>query len=331
MTIETSEELKAFILDPQRMRMSHVYKPLMVIAVLRNGGAASRNEIAAEFIGRDVFQLEHYRRNIVDRMPGTRLVRDGVLERDGDTYRLAGALRGLGRSERFELIAACEKRIEDFIASRGDPYAGRNAEPLPTGVRYEVLRRAGGRCELCGVSHEEVPLDVDHILPRASGGSNDISNLQILCRSCNADKRHLDDTDFREMREGYDRREPDCVFCQAENSSRVVAEEELAFVIEDRFPVTEGHRLVIPRRHVADYFELHQSERNALDRLLLGQRDAAKAEDPSVSGFNVGINIGADAGQTVFHVHLHLIPRRHGDTEDPRGGVRGVIPGKQKY
>ena len=74
----------------------------------------------------------------------------------------------------------------------------------------------------------------------------------------------------------------------------MVAEEELAFVIEDRFPVAEGHRLVIPRRHVADYFELHQSERNALDRLLLAQRDAAKAEDPSVSGFNVGINIGAE-------------------------------------
>jgi len=133
------------------------------------------------------------------------------------------------------------------------------------------------------------------------------------------------------VRDGYDRRDPDCVFCQAEISPRVLAGEELAFVIEDMFPVAEGHRLVIPRRHVADYFELHQSERNALDRLLLGQRDAAKAEDPSVSGFNVGVNIGEDAGQTVFHVHLHLIPRRHGDTEDPRGGVRGVIPGKRKY
>ena len=86
MTVTTFDELKAFILDPQRMRMSHVYKPLMIIAVLRNGGAASRDQIAAEFVARDVFQLEHYRRKVVDKMPGVRLVRDGVLERNGDVY-----------------------------------------------------------------------------------------------------------------------------------------------------------------------------------------------------------------------------------------------------
>ena len=158
MTIVKFDDLKDFILDPQRMRMSHLYKPLMMITVLRNGGAASRDEIAADFIGRDVFQLEHYRRNVVDKMPGVRLVRDGVLERQGDVYRLAAPFRGLSESKQIELIAACEQRIEDFIAQRGDPFAGRNIEALPVGVRYEALKRVGGRCELCGVSHEEVAL-----------------------------------------------------------------------------------------------------------------------------------------------------------------------------
>jgi diadenosine tetraphosphate (Ap4A) HIT family hydrolase len=331
MTVNTFDELKAFILDPQRMRMSHVYKPLMIIAVLRNGGAASRDQIAAEFVSRDVFQLEHYRRKVVDTMPGVRLVRDGVLERNGDAYTMAPSFRRLPKSKQMELIAACEQRIEEFLMRYGDPFGGPNLDNLPAGLRYEILKRAGGRCELCGVSHEEVPLQVDHIIPRALGGSNDASNLQVLCRTCNADKRHLDQTDFRQVRASYDSRDATCIFCQAEGSARVVAENELAFVIEDKFPVTPLHRLIIPRRHLAEYFDLHRSERSAVELLLREQRDAIRRQDSSVSGFNMGVNVGIDAGQTVLHVHMHLIPRRAGDVSDPRGGVRGVIAEKQKY
>jgi diadenosine tetraphosphate (Ap4A) HIT family hydrolase len=91
------------------------------------------------------------------------------------------------------------------------------------------------------------------------------------------------------------------------------------------------HTLVIPKRHVADYFDLYQPELNAIQALLKEQREKTLAADPAVTGFNVGINTGADAGQTIFHVHVHLIPRRKGDVANPRGGVRGVIPEKQKY
>lgn len=331
MTVTTFDDLKAFILDPQRMRMSHVYKPLMIIAVLRSGGAASRDQIVAEFLSRDVLQLEHYRRKVVDKMPGVRLVRDGVLERNGDTYQLAAAFQDLPKSKQVELVAACEQRIEEFLSRYGDPFSGPNLDNLPAGLRYEILKSAGGRCELCGVSHEEVPLQVDHIIPRALGGSNDASNLQVLCRTCNADKRHLDQTDFRKVRASYDNRDASCIFCQAEGSSRVIAENELALVVGDKFPVTPLHRLIIPRRHVADYFDLHRSERSAVEELLREQRVAIRRQDQSVSGFNIGFNVGADAGQTVFHVHMHLIPRRAGDVSDPRGGVRGVIAEMQKY
>lgn len=95
--------------------------------------------------------------------------------------------------------------------------------------------------------------------------------------------------------------------------------------------VTKIHTLIIPKRHVSDYFELHQPELNAIQQLLLKQKEYLQNKDKTITGFNVGINSGVDAGQTVFHVHVHLIPRRTGDMIEPKGGVRGVIPEKQKY
>jgi len=89
--------------------------------------------------------------------------------------------------------------------------------------------------------------------------------------------------------------------------------------------------LAIPRRHVADYFDVRQPERNAIQRLLEEERARLHERDPAIAGFNVGINAGEAAGQTVFHCHVHLIPRRVGDVENPRGGVRGVVPGKQDF
>jgi len=97
----------------------------------------------------------------------------------------------------------------------------------------------------------------------------------------------------------------------------------------DKFPVTEGHTLITPKRHVAKYFELYQPELNAT-QFLLSQMKISKA-DGKVSGFNMGVNDGVAAGQTIFHCHVHLIPRRDGDVENPEGGVRGVIPAKQNY
>ena len=121
-----------------------------------------------------------------------------------------------------------------------------------------------------------------------------------------------------------------CIFCATE-CNRTIAENELCFAIRDGFPVTENHTLIIPKRHVADYFDLYQPELNAIHRLVAEQRKAILEADSSVLGFNIGINSGAVAGQTIFHAHVHLIPRREGDVVDPRGGVRGVIPSKQEY
>ncbi len=121
-----------------------------------------------------------------------------------------------------------------------------------------------------------------------------------------------------------------CLFCSLP-PERVVLENELAFAILDGFPVTPGHALVIPKRHAPTFFDLTEDEVAACRSLLHQLRTRTLADDPSVAGFNIGINAGAAAGQTVFHCHIHLIPRRTGDVADPRGGVRHVIPGKGYY
>ena len=105
----------------------------------------------------------------------------------------------------------------------------------------------------------------------------------------------------------------------------------MAYAIRDGYQVTKGHTLFIPKRHAMDYFELVQAEANAINALMLEQKSLLQSKDPTITGFNIGMNCGEDAGQTIFHCHVHLIPRRKGDVEKPRGGVRHIIPGKGHY
>ena len=123
----------------------------------------------------------------------------------------------------------------------------------------------------------------------------------------------------------------DCIFCKKINC-KVLEETKYFFIIRDTaYPVTEHHTLIISNRHVSNFFELTKDEMNDLDKILKEQKKELKKLDKEISAFNVGVNIGKDAGQSIMHCHIHLIPRRKGDVEDPRGGVRGVIPEKQKY
>ena len=122
----------------------------------------------------------------------------------------------------------------------------------------------------------------------------------------------------------------DCVFCNLDES-RIEIENDLALSFKDLYPVTDGHTLVIPKRKVQSIFDLTEEETAAMFELLHLQKEDLKNKDSSITGFNIGINDGEDAGQTIMHCHIHLIPRRSGDMEDPRGGVRGVIPEKQSY
>jgi len=124
-----------------------------------------------------------------------------------------------------------------------------------------------------------------------------------------------------------------CPFCQIADThdhERIIIENETAFVIRDAYPISAGHTLVIPRRHMGSFFGLSDQERADLMSLLDRAREQLLTEF-SPDAFNVGINDGPAAGQTVPHLHIHLIPRYEGDVTDPRGGVRWIIPDKADY
>ncbi|MBT8359557.1 MAG: HIT family protein [Desulfobacterales bacterium] len=123
----------------------------------------------------------------------------------------------------------------------------------------------------------------------------------------------------------------DCPFCYDNAKENLVEEYQSVFAIEDGYPVSDGHLLIIPKRHSGDYFTMIESERRDADHLIEIVRKKVQENDPTISGFNIGMNCGESAGQSVFHCHIHLIPRRYGDTPKPKGGVRGVIPDKMGY
>ena len=319
----------------KRMQMSHIYQPVMLKVLLENSGEASVDQIASALLTYDQSQVEYYGKR-TKQMVGKVLTKNGVVEpiksgRATKGYRLNS--EALTEAQRASLIAECDKSISDYLDKRGDRIWQHRASEsgyVSGSTRYNVLKRAKYRCELCGAHETQVALHVDHIMPRSKGGPDDLSNFQALCQTCNTNKRAEDDTDFRGILDSYSDRDADCVFCN-NCAGRIIAENELCFAIRDGFPVTDLHTLIIPKRHVADFFDLYQPELNAIHDLLSRQRQSIMHEDKTVTGFNVGINAGKSAGQTVFHVHIHLIPRRKGDVEEPRGGIRGVIPRKQSY
>ena len=121
-----------------------------------------------------------------------------------------------------------------------------------------------------------------------------------------------------------------CLFCNTKESG-VVDENNFAYASYDTYPVTKYHCLIIPKRHIKDYFELTDPEVNACNQLIKKMKIEIETKDSSVKGFNVGTNSGQVAGQSIMHCHIHLIPRREGDVESPQGGVRSVIPLRQHY
>lgn len=319
-------ELKKFLLE--RMSMSHIYQPLLIRCLVESGGQATVRQLAAEFLVRDESQLAYYEKRLRE-MPIKVLGRHGVIERDGDLVRMR--VPKLDLREQAEIRRICEEKICRFVEARG--YRVWGYESLDLGrvaddLRYRVLKEGGSRCALCGALAKDTPLDVDHIIPKSKKGPGDISNLQILCAKCNRTKRDRDDEDFRGRAAG-DTPVAGCLFCGT--SLEVVEESRLALAVADSYPVAKGHTLIVPRRHVADFTGITRDENEEIFDLCRVLRGRLQREDPEISGFNFGSNAGASAGQTVMHCHYHLVPRRPGDTPDPRGGVRRVVAGAGPY
>jgi diadenosine tetraphosphate (Ap4A) HIT family hydrolase len=122
----------------------------------------------------------------------------------------------------------------------------------------------------------------------------------------------------------------DCPFCNPDSERELIVESATAYAIYDKYPVNEGHALIIPKKHRSNYFELTFKEQSACI-FMMNEVKKIIQERFNPDGFNIGMNVNEAAGQTVSHVHIHLIPRYKGDVKNPRGGVRGVIPNKQSY
>jgi len=323
----TFEELLDFIQN--RMSMSHIYQPLMIKCLVDAGGSATVRQLALDFLQQDESQVLYYEKRIKE-MPLKVLKKHNVLTWDGKLVTLN--TKKMNYQEKAQIKVLCEKKLQDFIQRKGLAiwdYRLLDVQPVPDSLRYQVLMDSAGRCALCGATKKESILDVDHIIPRSRGGKTVRENLQVLCAKCNRSKGNKDATDFRE--DMLPASDPNCPFCNENVKSRIIEDNGSVFAIKDKYPVTEHHMLVIPRRHTPDYFSMSSKERGDAEELIRYLRNDIQRRDSSVKGFNIGTNYGVAAGQTIMHAHLHLIPRRDGDTPNPRGGVRGVIPGRMSY
>jgi len=310
------------------MKMMHIYQPVMIKTLIQSNGKATARKIAKEFLVKDQSQIDYYT-EITNNMPGKVLRKNKIVEYNNKNFELD--LSEISKEQRADLITICDGKIAEYEEKYGKKiwkHRARDSRIISGSIRYKVLTAAKNRCELCGIHKDEKALDVDHIVPRNKGGPNVIENMQALCYTCNSQKSDKDDTDFRLWKGLYEKRDSKCTICNLEKSAKI--NNTLAFAIKDKFPVTESHYLIIPRRHIDSFFELGSSEQKACLNLLSEIKEKLKG-DSSITGFNIGINDSEDAGQTIPHCHIHLIPRRKGDVKNPRGGIRNVIPGKANY
>jgi len=324
----TYDQLLDFVKDYMPKRMQHIYLPLLVGELVNSDGSATIRQLAEAILAKDESQVIYYEKRLKD-MPLRFLSKHDIITREGNLVSLN--VKKLTFEQKSQIKMLCDMALREFIVKKGLGLQDNrllDTDPLPNSLRDRVLKESDGRCALCGATKKERPLDVDHIKPRSKGGKNSYDNLQNLCFECNRLKGNKDDTNFRgEEIESVD----DCPFCYENAKSRMIHEYNSVFVIKDGYPVSDGHVLIVPKRHSPDYFSLTEAEIQDANRLIQIMRKQISEKYAAVTGFNVGINSGESAGQTIFHCHIHLIPRRDGDTPNPRGGVRGVIPDKMSY
>jgi len=189
----------------------------------------------------------------------------------------------------------------------------------PTGIAYFTVRRdikhEGFRTHYV---HKQPTYQCNVVLPYKSVFFNE--NCEIY------EYKHFNKTDYKKRYE----LSGGCPFCKLNSKVELVSEAATTIAFFDGYPVSKGHTLIIPKRHVANYFDLTDEEQQDLWHMVNHCKTILENRFRP-NGFNVGINVNQAAGQSVFHVHIHLIPRYKGDVENPKGGVRGVIPTKQKY
>ena len=188
----------------------------------------------------------------------------------------------------------------------------------PTGCAYFAVRR--------DIKHEGFRIHYVHKLPTYQ------CNVVLPYKSVffNENCEIYEYRHFNQRKQNIKSTSINCPFCHLTSKVELLSESATTVAFFDGYPVSPGHTLIIPKRHVANYFDLTETEQNSLWNMVNHCKEILTSRFHP-DGFNVGINVGETAGQSVFHVHIHLIPRYKGDVENPKGGVRGVIPRNQKY
>ena len=230
--------------------MSHIYQPLLLRILVEAGGTATIRQLAHGFLAQDESQLHFYESRIKE-MPVPVLKRRGIILNDGEFVMLN--CKKLNFDQEAKIIMSCEKRLQQFTMDRGLniwEYRLLDTDPVPGSLWYRVLKESAGRCANCGATKKERPLDVDHIIPRSKGGNNVYKNLQVLCSLCNQEKGNRDSTAC--PADVPSDSVADCKFCYQSIMGRILEESDAAVAIKDRYPVTEGRTLVIPKRHAPE-------------------------------------------------------------------------------
>lgn len=315
----------------------HYRKPVALINILlESEGIATIRQLAERVFAEDLSRHKEstilaYERLLTSGSART-LQALAVIELTGDVVRLS--VDRLTPGQTSQLKALCEQQILTLACRRVvDPCEESGIkdsgafEPVPDEARHLALQTANGRCMLCGVPASQTKLEVCHAVRPQCGGSNEPANLQVLCVACARSKVEQERSDVRRIAQAY---KADCKFC-FRREEWTVAEHGSVWALRDSYPVTEGHHLVIPKRHASDLFAMTERERLEADRLIQQVCVKLVSADPTIEGFNVGMNCGPEAGQSVIHAHWHVIPRRKGDSKGKKGGVRGVIPEKMAY
>ncbi len=296
------EELARFL--RQTMSMTHIYQPVMIRKILESGGTATTDEIAREFLLQDDSLLEYYRRT-VKRWPKKTLLKHKVVTYERDRFSLTAD--DLTEEEKDEIVNICNQRIEEYVDNYQDKWGVKtNMEPTG-GIRYDVMAKSRGVCVACGMDSHAAALEVDHIIPVSRGGKTILSNLQALCRRCNAEKRNRDATDFVSWHKRLKYHKKGCLVCDIRPDYKM----GLAFSVNERHPASEMHCLVAPMRHVPDFFGMIPAEQHHCMEMVGTVKSRIMSSDETVCGFDVGF-AGGFAGDDA-HCMIHVIPRREGD------------------
>lgn len=316
-------KLREFLLN--KMKMSGPYQPIIIKCLLGNNGKAPLELIAKELSANDPEAIGYYKEKLKV-YPKQVLKNHEIASIEKDFYRFDDSI-SFDDEEKLELLKIASEKAEEYY--KKNPFSD-FARHGWGNLRHNMIA-AHPYCALCGAKPtDEIMLDIDHILPVSKGGTDDPSNLQVLCHRCNRGKGNDLIKSAALAHEEYRNHQKDCIFCNID-SSRIEDEDNYIFVIKDNYPVTSGHTLIIPKRHVSEALMLSDIEMLTIFHQSKVLCDKLMREDPEVDGFNLGFNVGRSAGQTVFHVHFHVIPRRKNDVADPAGGLRNIIPGKGKY